>query len=469
MARTRNPVIVLGPDGKPLAGAKVHTTIRASGVDASVFAAETGSSPGENPATTDTKGMIVQWLDRGAYNSTVTAEGMEPYVVPWDSAPGSDAAIDPVWLEAKLKDGEPGESTTRKLGHGSKEALPGNEPRVANNGLQDILQAGVVASTDWSFVATINSGTAALGSEAAAGGVAWLPDPATSGALLRSVTTPAAISGLIPSSLPTSGKYRNIGFELSPGEWGAAATVSVKAGTEKSSQAEAEASLPAVSGGKSKIRNVVIKNTGGVYSIVAQFDMRSWVQGKSALSLVEYGANVTARSGELLKMTATATITLPTPSLNAIVGIVCASGESTIKTASGNIIFGDFINAAATIKLLANQHVVMQSDGTNWYIIAGTPRNENVYSALTVRAEAAEFEANPTRDVFVSLDVFIAATKGTCEVLVDGVRLGFVSGAGTGWAGGIFSYGFVLKAGKKWKWITNAAVVEEVRSSYLAL
>lgn len=153
-----------------------------------------------------------------------------------------------------------------------------------NEGQQDFLQAGVVESTDWSFTATINSSTGALGSEAATGGKAWLPDPVISGALMRSVTSTATLSGLTPSTLPTTGKYMTIGIELTASTWGEKATVSVKSGTEKSTEAEAEAASPAVTSGKIRVRDVIVKNTSGVYSIVKQIDRRLWATGGEAKS-----------------------------------------------------------------------------------------------------------------------------------------------------------------------------------------
>lgn len=96
--RTKNPVTVLGPDGRPLAGASVYTRVRGTGADATVYAAETGGAPGSNPAVTGTTGRATQWLERGAYASTITGPGMDPYVEEWDSAPASDGAVDNVWL-----------------------------------------------------------------------------------------------------------------------------------------------------------------------------------------------------------------------------------------------------------------------------------------------------------------------------------------------------------------------------------
>jgi microcystin-dependent protein len=96
--RTKNPVTVLGPDGRPLAGASVYTRVRGTGADATVYAAETGAGPGSNPAVTGPTGRVTQWCERGAYASTVTAPGMDPYVEEWDSAPGSDRAVDNGWV-----------------------------------------------------------------------------------------------------------------------------------------------------------------------------------------------------------------------------------------------------------------------------------------------------------------------------------------------------------------------------------
>jgi hypothetical protein len=102
--RVRNPIVVLGPDGKPLAGASVQTNLRPSGTAASVSAAETGGASGSNPATTDEHGKVVQWLERGAYASVISATGLTTYSEPWDAAPGGDAGIDEPWLAVTLQE-----------------------------------------------------------------------------------------------------------------------------------------------------------------------------------------------------------------------------------------------------------------------------------------------------------------------------------------------------------------------------
>lgn len=316
--RCRNPLIVLGSDGRPLAGAKVHTTIRSSGSDASVYANETGGTAGTNPATTDAQGRVVQWLDRGAYTSTITAEGMEPYAEPWDSAPAADGAVDPGWLSGELEDGAAGVSTTRKLGPGSDEAAPG----CALQGFADILQAGVVASTDWSLTATINAGTGELGSEANTGGIAWLPDPAVSGALLRCVQSPIKLKELKPPSLPASGKYMAVCFELIPSTWGEGVnSVALHSGASKASQAEAEAAPPATTAGRLQVLQVVIKNTGGVYSIVGQTDIRVLAANETTRSAKSIIATEQSREATTFGTLATpdeVTVTLPGSSLIAV-------------------------------------------------------------------------------------------------------------------------------------------------------
>ena len=102
-ARVRNPIVVLGEDGKPLAGASVQTNLRPSGTAASVFAAETGGTAGSNPATTDAHGRVTQWLARGAYSSVISATGLTTYSEAWDAVPGGDGAIDEDALEALVQ------------------------------------------------------------------------------------------------------------------------------------------------------------------------------------------------------------------------------------------------------------------------------------------------------------------------------------------------------------------------------
>ena len=147
-----------------------------------------------------------------------------------------------------------------------------------NRGEIDYLQAGVTLSTDWSFTAALESSSEGkLDSTANTGGVCWCPLAAIG--LVRSVTTAAKIKALKPASLPGSGKYMAVGFELTPTTSDGAATVSVVSGAEQTTQKLAEENVPATTAGKDRIRNIVLLNTSGTYSIAAQFDVRPWCTG----------------------------------------------------------------------------------------------------------------------------------------------------------------------------------------------
>lgn len=96
--RTEIPITVLGPDGRPLAGAAVTVRTRPGGATATVYAAETGGATAPNPLTTNTQGQVTGWVDRGAYEATISAAGLTTYVEPFDSAPAADRAVDDAWL-----------------------------------------------------------------------------------------------------------------------------------------------------------------------------------------------------------------------------------------------------------------------------------------------------------------------------------------------------------------------------------
>jgi hypothetical protein len=124
-----------------------------------------------------------------------------------------------------------------------------------------------------------------------------------------------------------------------------------------------------------------------------------------SLLQVPHAANFAAKTGELAIVTATATATLPAAANNAIVGVFSGPGATTTVTAAGGAkIYGDFISAAASITLLPNQHVILQSDGGTWYIIAGEPKRETFYATITKTQAQAEagFELSATRPVLVT-------------------------------------------------------------------
>jgi hypothetical protein len=84
-----------------------------------------------------------------------------------------------------------------------------------------------------------------------------------------------------------------------------------------------------------------------------------------------------AASGDFVQMTGSHTVTLPAPSTaGRIVGVLSVNGTGaapcTVSTPSGTIL-GPGVAAAATSFLLgtAGAYAIVQSDGTNWNIVAG--------------------------------------------------------------------------------------------------
>lgn len=135
----------------------------------------------------------------------------------------------------------------------------------------------------------------------------------------------------------------------------------------------------------------------------------------SPLRLGEHGSSLTAAPGELAKCTGAITVTLPEPTANAMVGVLANNHE--VKVAAGEaLIYGDFIEGATPITLVGYQHVVLVSDGTNWFIVAGEPKRTATYAAVE-RKEGESWTPSATRPAFL---VFKAESGGavTLEVRI---------------------------------------------------
>lgn len=144
-----------------------------------------------------------------------------------------------------------------------------------NLGHADLMQPGVIQSSDYSASAEINGSTGEIKSSSNTGGTAWLPDPVLGTTVLMRSSRPSSSKlEATPPSLPAAGKYMVVGIELTATSWNEAPTVSIVSGTEKATEKEALEHVPAVSSGKLRIRDVLIKNTSGTYSIVSQWDRR---------------------------------------------------------------------------------------------------------------------------------------------------------------------------------------------------
>ncbi len=146
------------------------------------------------------------------------------------------------------------------------------------NEVQDIVQAGVVGSTSWSFTASIAEATAELGfAGEIAESIAWLPNPTyTGGRLLRTITPKEKPAGEIAPTKPNEGKYVAIAYELSPSTHNAACTLKLHAGTEEATEKSALEHAPSTSITRIQVRRVVIENVGGKYKIASQEDVRPY-------------------------------------------------------------------------------------------------------------------------------------------------------------------------------------------------
>jgi|ERR1035437_104480 hypothetical protein len=148
--------------------------------------------------------------------------------------------------------------------------------------------------------------------------------------------------------------------------------------------------------------------------------------GEHVLTYKAHAASYEAKSGELGELTKTGqTVTLPlAATANQIIGIwMGTSGSVKITTSGGVNIFGDFITGQATIELTAYQHVILQSNGAGWLILAGEPKRTETYSAAKTftKAEAeAGVEPSAARPAFVLLEGVGAAGS---TVTVGGVNL----------------------------------------------
>lgn len=100
MARVEVPITVITPAGTPVSGASVAITLRSNGSAATWYTAETGGVGSTAPASTDANGRIAAWVDRGAYNCTISGSGITTYVEAFDATPGGDQTVDPGWVSA---------------------------------------------------------------------------------------------------------------------------------------------------------------------------------------------------------------------------------------------------------------------------------------------------------------------------------------------------------------------------------
>lgn len=157
-------------------------------------------------------------------------------------------------------------------------------------------------------------------------------------------------------------------------------------------------------------------------------------------------ASYEAKTGELGFQESTGkTVTLPSAATaNQIIGVFAGTGvEAKITTTGGAFIFGDFLKAeTATITLTEFQHVILQSGGGEWFIIAGEPKREQEYGIVTTYTKAEAEEAHTpstTRPTRVLLSSAVACsltiTLGAhTRILENVLSIGFTSLPGGKWS-----------------------------------
>lgn len=93
--RQEIPLIVLGADGRPYAGASVTVRTSPGGADATVFQARTGGATSPNPLTSDAQGRVSGWLERGDYAATISSvAGLGPWVEEFPIGSQNDGHIE---------------------------------------------------------------------------------------------------------------------------------------------------------------------------------------------------------------------------------------------------------------------------------------------------------------------------------------------------------------------------------------
>jgi hypothetical protein len=130
------------------------------------------------------------------------------------------------------------------------------------------------------------------------------------------------------------------------------------------------------------------------------------------------------------------------------------------------------VGSAATLTLLADQHVKLRSEGANWVIVAGEPKRTAKYTALAALAEATPLEPSATRPSTVNFEVKITKEVQGATFLVGGVNMGTAAvGAGPGAAGFVLPFRADLNAGEAVQWKREGSFPpgEGVKYSYKLL
>jgi microcystin-dependent protein len=101
IGRVRIPLVVLGPDGRPLAGAIGAVRRRIDAAPVPVYAAETGGTTlTPLQIVTDIAGRMAGWTERDALEAVITppgGSGLDPYIASWEALPAADSSSEADW------------------------------------------------------------------------------------------------------------------------------------------------------------------------------------------------------------------------------------------------------------------------------------------------------------------------------------------------------------------------------------
>lgn len=189
-----------------------------------------------------------------------------------------------------------------------------------------------------------------------------------------------------------------------------------------------------------------------------------------APAIAASAVSVTATARGIVQATAAITVTSPAAATGAVFTVLANGHAVTVKAASGKI-YGDFIEGATEVKLVGYQHVILVSDGTNWFIIAGEPKREATYGTQVSRTSNTEYEPSATRptEVIVSAAQGFTGTNLNCIVWCGGKVVGAITceGVKTGEQKPSGCCTFVVNPGEKWKAVTASG--NTIESTYRTL
>lgn len=177
-------------------------------------------------------------------------------------------------------------------------------------------------------------------------------------------------------------------------------------------------------------------------------------QKVSGLTCVVHNTSATLVSGELALMEGSSlTATLPAASTaNRTVGVF-AGQLASINVAGAEGIYGDFISGSATIFLAQYQHVVLQSNGSNWIIISGEPMRSQKYSVRTERASGASIVPSASRPTKVTGEISLTGPKSAGRLSVQTVVLMEPSVQDTSLGEIRMPVAFDVNPGQEYKWV----------------